>query len=599
METPTLDKADQLPVLSSQDLRLILQAFPHFNLIEALLAWRRWDMCARRPTPKTQLRSDMSFNTEIMGQIHDATRQSLLPDKAIEFLAHLQRLFNGRRKKLLHQRTLEQRKWDAGALPQLSEDTRAIREQDWQVASVPEDLLDRRVEITGPVDPKMMINALNSGARVYMADLEDSCAPNWQNILSGHEALNQAVRRTLAFTSKEGKQYQLKSKTATLVVRPRGWHLEEPRLRVDGEAMAASLFDAGLFLFHNASESIRRGSGPYLYLPKLESRHEAALWREVLAAASSYLGIPKDAIKVTVLIETITAAYEMEEILYELRDYIVGMNAGRWDYIFSVIKRFGKHKAHILPDREQVTMTVPFMRAYTQRLVTVCHKRKAHAIGGMSAFIPNRRDPELSRKAIAKVRQDKELEANAGFDGTWVAHPDLVSIAQEVFDKVLGTKAHQKDRPLDTDEIDPKKLIDTEIADTFISRSGVAANISVAIQYINKWLQGIGAVAINNLMEDAATAEISRAQLWQWIRHNCELKDGGQVNADLYRSLRSTELAKLRSRYGEQRFASASQILDELVLAEECGEFLTIPAYHQLEHHAPLPSNMEANYVHQ
>lgn len=526
----------------------------------------------------------MLSDIKIIGPVNDYVKESILSDEAINFIMYLHRRFNLKRKHLLQERVNQQRVWDQGKQPEFLEDTHSIISSDWQVTDTPQDLLDRRVEITGPVDRKMMINALNSGAKVFMADLEDSCAPSWQNIIKGHDNLNLAVRRSIDFTSKEGKNYKLNKDTATLIVRPRGWHLEESQIIIDGKAVSASLFDVGLYLFHNAKESLKAQTGPYLYLPKLESSAEASLWADVLDGASSYLSLPPSTIKVTVLIETITAAYQMEEILYALKDYIVGMNAGRWDYIFSVIKRFGKHSNNILPNRDQITMAVPFMRAYTERLVKICHKRGAHAIGGMSAFIPNRKDPDLSRHAIEKVKQDKEREVNDGFDGTWVAHPDLVPVAMEIFDNVLKGNSHQKHIKRQEVDVTAKDLLNTNLDGSYISKEGVRSNISIALQYINCWLEGSGAVAINNLMEDAATAEISRAQLWQWIKHNCKLDDGSTVSEKLYRSIRGEEKLKLTDLHGARNYETAANLLDQLVLSDEFSEFLTLPAYLKLDH---------------
>ncbi|MDQ3044059.1 MAG: malate synthase A, partial [Chloroflexota bacterium] len=446
----------------------------------------------------------------------------------------------------------------------------------------PPDLDDRRVEITGPCDRKMVINALNSGARVFMADLEDASSPTWTNVLDGQQNLADAVRRTITFQSPDGREYRLNNETATLVVRPRGWHLVERHVEIDGVAIAGSLFDFGLYFFHNAAELLERGSGPYFYLPKLESHREARLWNDVFTTAQEALGITQGSIRATVLIETLPAAFEMEEILYELRDHAAGLNAGRWDYIFSAIKTFRDRPDLVLPDRSQVTMTVPFMRAYTQLLVRTCHRRGAHAIGGMAAFIPTRHDPKVNERALAAVRADKEREAGDGFDGTWVAHPGLVPIAMEVFDRVLGDRPHQKDRLREDVQPDAAAISAIGVPDGSITEEGLRTNVSVALQYLNSWLSGTGAAAINNLMEDAATAEISRAQLWQWIRHGATTTDGAPITAARYDQVRTEELAKLggaeRERYGD-----AAAILDRLVHDTTFTPFLTLPAYSVLE----------------
>jgi len=460
--------------------------------------------------------------------------------------------------------------------------TATVRDGRWTVGPAPRDLTDRRVEITGPVDRKMMINALNSGASVFMADLEDACSPTWENVVGGQAHLMDAVRRTLGFTAPDGRRYALAERVATLVVRPRGWHLSEAHLEVDGAPASASLFDFGLYFFHNARELLDRGSGPYFYLPKMESHLEARLWNDVFAFAQDALGIPRGTIRATVLIETILAAFEMDEILYELRDHAAGLNAGRWDYLFSLIKTFRERPEFVLPDRAQVTMAVPFMRAYAQLLVRTCHRREAHAIGGMAAFIPSRRDAEVNARALARVREDKEREAGDGFDGTWVAHPDLVPVAREVFDRTLAERPHQKDRKREDVGVGGDALLDVRVEAGEVTESGVRTNVSVAVQYIESWLRGVGAVAINNLMEDAATAEISRTQLWQWIRHGVSLPTRGIFTAELYRKLREEELGPLlASADGHSRWQEAAALLDELVLGE-FQEFLTIPGYQRL-----------------
>jgi malate synthase len=428
----------------------------------------------------------------------------------------------------------------------------------------------------------MMINALNSGAKVFMADFEDALSPTWSNLIQGQLNCRDAVRRTIEFQNPDGRVYSLNEETATLLIRPRGWHLWEKHVTVDGEFVSASLFDFGLYMVHNAQELLARGSGPYFYLPKLESHLEARLWNDVFNAAQDAIGIPRGSVRATVLIETILAAFEMEEILYELRDHAAGLNAGRWDYIFSTIKKFRNRSDFILPDRSQVTMTVPFMRAYTELLIRTCHKHGAHAIGGMAAFIPNRRDPVVTENALAKVREDKTRESNDGCDGTWVAHPDLVPVAMECFDLVLGDRPHQKERLREEVQVQGAELINIPATGGTITEGGLRLNVSVALQYINAWLSGNGAAAINNLMEDAATAEISRSQTWQWIRHSAKLDDGRAVTRELYMRIRDEELAKLGGT-DKEHYEEAAELLDKLILSDEFAEFLTIPAYEYLE----------------
>jgi malate synthase len=501
----------------------------------------------------------------------------LTPD-ALAFVADLARRFEPRRQELLQARRDRLARLRAGERPGFLAETRAVREGGWHVGPTPDDLQDRRVEITGPVDRKMIINALNSGAKVFMADFEDANAPLWANVVEGQANVQEAVRRTITYDAPDGRRYRLRDRVATLLVRPRGWHLVEKHLRLDGEPISASLVDFGLYVFHNARELLAFDSGPYFYLPKMESHHEARLWNEVFCAAQDVLGIPRGTIRATVLIETILAAFEMEEILYELRDHAAGLNAGRWDYIFSAIKKFSHDPGATLPDRAQVTMTAPFMRAYTELLVKTCHRRGAHAIGGMAAFIPSRRDPEVNERALAAVRADKQREAGDGFDGTWVAHPDLVPIAQEAFDAVLGERPHQKERRREEVSADAAKLLDFRVPGGKITEAGVRNDISVGVQYVESWLRGTGAVAIFNLMEDAATAEIARGQLWQWRHHGATLDDGRSVTSDLYRQLRDDELAKVR-RFEGDRFDDARALIDRLVLADDFAEFLTVPAY--------------------
>lgn len=519
---------------------------------------------------------------EIRGAAPPSLARILTPEAAA-FVAALQRRFNETRQTLLARRAERQKALDAGHLPDFPAETAPIRQdEEWRVAETPADLQDRRVEITGPVDRKMMINALNSGARVFMADFEDALSPTWYNVIEGQANLMDAVRREIEFVNPDGKEYRLNEEIATLMVRPRGWHLEEKNFWVDGQPISASLFDFGLYFFHNAAELLQRGSGPYFYLAKLESRREARLWNDVFNVAQDYLGLPRGSIRATVLIETILAAYEMEEILYELREHSAGLNAGRWDYIFSVIKKFREQPDFVLPDRAQVTMTVPFMRAYTELLVRACHKRGAHAIGGMAAFIPNRRDPEVTEHALAKVREDKMRESNDGFDGTWVAHPDLVPLATEVFDAVLGDRPHQKERLREDVQVQAADLARVDVPGGTITEDGLRQNVNIALQYLNAWLLGNGAAAINNLMEDTATAEISRAQLWQWRRHKAQLDDGRPVTADLYHQIGAEELAQLGGET-EGRYREAAEILDQLVLADSFIEFLTLIAYDYLD----------------
>ncbi|MDQ7064352.1 MAG: malate synthase A [candidate division KSB1 bacterium] len=513
----------------------------------------------------------------------------ILTPEALDFIAKLQREFGETREKLLQRRREIQAEIDSGTMPNFLEKTRRIREDTtWRVAPIPDDLQNRRVEITGPVDRKMMINALNSGANAFMADFEDANSPTWINCLQGQLNLCDAVDRTITYTSPEGKQYQLNDDVATLLVRPRGWHLPEKHVLVDGKPISASLFDFGLYFFHNARKLIDRGSGPYFYLPKLENHLEARLWNEVFNLAQDELGLPRGSIKATVLIENILAAFEMEEILYELRDHIAGLNAGRWDYIFSMIRKFRNHPEFLLPDRAQVTMTVPFMRAYTELLVQTCHRRGAHAIGGMAAFIPNRKDPLMNEMALAKVREDKERESGDGFDGTWVAHPDLVPIAREAFDAILGDRPHQKERLREDVQVTANDLLDVRSLQGHITEDGFRNNISVAILYLEAWLRGIGAVAIDNLMEDAATAEISRSQLWQWLHHHqAKLATGEKIDEALFTKLLAQELKQIKEvigqeRYAQGKFETARKILAELVQNNHFTEFLTIVAYKHL-----------------
>ena len=517
---------------------------------------------------------------EVVGGIQDGFAE-ILTSGALAFVAELHRRFNPRRQDLLQRRQQRQVEFDAGRLPDFLGDTEEIRFGSWSVAPAPEDLQQRWVEITGPVDRKMMINALNSGADAFMADFEDALSPTWENVVNGQINVRDAVRREIRFDNPDGRVYELNDEIATLLIRPRGWHLDEKHVLVDGEPVSASLFDFGMYMFHNAAERLARGTGPYFYLPKLESHVEARLWNDAFIAAQDRLGIPQGSIRATVLIETLPAAFEMDEILYELRDHSAGLNAGRWDYIFSAIKLFRVQPSFTLPDRADVTMTVPFMRAYTELLVQTCHKRGAHAMGGMAAFIPSRRDAEVNDRALAAVRDDKTRESTDGFDGTWVAHPDLVPIAREVFEAKLGGRRNQRERLREDVVVAAEDLVSLDRTEGVVSEDGLRANISVALQYLNSWLNGNGAAAINNLMEDAATAEISRGQIWQWIRHGARLKDGRTATAELYERIRDEELAALGGG-GESRYGEAGEILDSLILNEEFTEFLTLPAYEYL-----------------
>jgi malate synthase len=503
----------------------------------------------------------------VVGESVPDTERVLNPD-AIEFLGRLACEFEQRRQEILHARRERAVRVAGGERLDFLEATAHVRDSDWQVAKAPADLNDRRVEITGPAEAKMTINALNSGAKVFMADFEDALSPTWANVVGGQVALQDAVRRTLTFSSLEGKEYRLNDRIATLVVRPRGWHLVERHLEVDGAPISASLFDFGLYLLHNGAELLRRGSGPYLYLPKMQSNVEARLWNDVFLWAQDVVGVPRGSIRATVLIETIWAAFEMDEILYELREHAAGLNAGRWDYIFSIIKAYSADPTRaVLPDRVQVTMAVPFMRAYAQLLVKTCHRRGAHAIGGMSAFIPHRREPEVTENALAKVREDKEREAGDGFDGTWVAHPDLVPVAMEIFDRALGDKPNQKYKLRQDVNVLATDLTNFEVPGGEITERGLATNVSVGIRYIASWLDGVGAAALDNLMEDAATAEISRSQVWQWVKTGRFSRDQVLAAIEPWRS----------------HDAEAAALFEQVALSDDFVEFLTLPAYDRLE----------------
>jgi malate synthase len=515
-------------------------------------------------------------------------QDAVLSTAALAFLAKLHRTFDARRRQLLRTRVERQARLDAGERLTFLPATQAIRDDPkWRVGPIPGDLQKRHVEITGPTDKKMLINALNSGADMFMADFEDANSPTWANMVQGQANLTAAIERALTFATSE-KNYALNRNIATLMVRPRGWHLDEKHMLVDDAPMSGSLFDFGLYFFHNAKRLLARGAGPYFYLPKLENHLEARLWNDVFNLAQDELGLPRGTIKATVLIETIPAAYEMDEILYELRDHITGLNAGRWDYTFSCIKRFREQSDFVFPDRAQVTMTVPFMRAYTELLVKTCHQRGAHAMGGMAAFIPSRKDPQVNEVALAKVREDKLRESSDGFDGTWVAHPDLVPVAKQVFADVLGVKPHQKERLRDEVRVSAEQLCDFRVPNGTLTEDGLRHNISVALQYIEAWLRGNGAVAIYNLMEDTATAEISRSQVWQAIHHKAQLADGRPVTMELYRKLVPQELEKIRGMWGEKNFKEsrielARQLFDELVTDDGFADFLTLRAYEYLD----------------
>lgn len=507
--------------------------------------------------------------------------EEILSPAALEFVADLTRRFGDRVTALLEVRAARQRELDKGALPDFLPETRNIREAQWQVTSVPADLRDRRVEITGPTDRKMIINALNSGAKVFMADCEDSLTPTWDNVVQGQINLRDAVNRSISFGNPDGKQYRLEANIATLIVRPRGWHLFEKHICVDGKRVPGAFVDFGLYLFHNHAALKARATGPYFYLPKLESHLEARLWAEVLRHSEQKLGLAPRTIKVTVLIETILAAFEMDEILHELRDYVVGLNCGRWDYIFSFIKKFSRRPDFVLPDRQAVTMTTHFLRSYSKLLIRTCHRRGAFAMGGMAPQIPIKNDPRANEAALAKVRADKEREASDGHDGTWVAHPGLVPVAMEIFDRLMPAP-NQLGKVPDL-EITAADLL--QIPEGAITEAGLRSNISVSIQYIAAWLGGLGCVPINNLMEDAATAEISRAQIWQWIKHPAGvLEDGRKVTVELFRTLTREELNKLKASVGERVYVSgnferAAVLLDMVTTAADFETFITLPAY--------------------
>jgi len=510
---------------------------------------------------------------------------AILTPEALDFVAALHRAFDGRRRDLLAARTRLQAELDRGWLPDFLPQTKDLRAADWKVAPIPADLQDRRVEITGPVDRKMIINALNSGAKTYMADFEDSHSPTWDATIQGQLNLRDAVRGVIDYLSPEGKRYQLDPQTAVLLVRPRGWHLIEKHVRIDGQPVSGSLFDFGLFLFHNANALLARGTGPYFYLPKLESHLEARLWNDVFVLAQDRLGLPRGTIRATVLIETILAAFEMDEILYELRDHIAGLNCGRWDYIFSFIKKFRTHPEYVLPDRALVTMTTPFLRAYSLLAIKTCHRRGASAIGGMAAQIPIKNDPVANEEALRKVREDKEREAGDGHDGTWVAHPGLVPVALEVFNARMP-RPNQIDRLRDDVRVTARDLL--QVPSGPITERGLRVNVNVGLRYLESWLRGNGCVPIFNLMEDAATCEISRTQVWQWIHHpGGVLEDGRKVTAALFRRVLDEELDRIRADLGpavfdQGKFSLAREIFDDVSTRDDFVEFLTLPAYEYL-----------------
>jgi malate synthase len=522
---------------------------------------------------------------DITGPIEDRFDEILTPE-AIAFVTRLHDQFAHRRQERLHARMARGKQIENGRNLDFLVETAPIRDEpSWRVAGPGPGLEDRRVEITGPTDRKMAINALNSGAKVWLADLEDATSPTWENIIGGQVNLSDAIRRRIDFTGENGKRYSLGETTPTIVMRPRGWQLVEKHLRYSDRAgisspASASLVDFGLYFFHNAKELIERGSGPYFYLPKIENHLEARLWDDIFTFSENALGLEHGIIRATVLIETITAAFEMEEILYELREHCAGLNAGRWDYIFSLIKNFrGRGKRFVLPDRARITMTVPPMRAYTELLVATCHRRGAHAIGGMSAFIPNRKDPEVTARALAAVSDDKRREATDGFDGTWVAHPDLIETARGEFDAVLGDRPNQVDRLRPDVHVTADQLLDVQAITGDITDAGVRSNVSVGVRYIESWLRGVGAAAIDNLMEDAATAEISRSQLWQWIREDAVTKEGTAITAALVEQLLADVLANDVTRSDEDRFAEAEELFRAVTLGEDYPTFLTVPAY--------------------
>ena len=529
--------------------------------------------------------STQTTGIQIVGELLPGFEEILSRD-ALTFIEQLEKKFGTRRKELLVKRQQKQTEIDQGKLPSFLPETEYIRKGEWKIWPLPKDLQDRRVEITGPTDRKMIINALNSGAKIFMADCEDATSPTWKNMIEGQLNLRDAVMRTISFQDPTGKEYKLKDETAVLLVRPRGLHLEEKYMLLDGNPISGSFLDFGLYFYHNARQLIAQGSGPYFYLPKIESHLEARLWNEVFTFSEQYLDIPEGTIKATVLIETILAAFEMNEILFELKEHSAGLNCGRWDYIFSYIKKLRNQENVILPDRSQVTMTVPFMRSYSLLTIQTCHRRNAPAIGGMAAQIPVRGNPEANEEAFAKVRADKEREARDGHDGTWVAHPGLVPVALEVFNREMPEANQIQSSKQQIIQVKDNHLL--AVPKGTITEAGVRMNINVGIQYVASWLCGRGAVPLHNLMEDAATAEISRAQLWQWIRHpKGILDDGRKVTAEMYERLKEEELEKIKQDIGEDayqkgRFSEAVQLFDELILQDDFVDFLTLPGYENL-----------------
>jgi malate synthase len=532
------------------------------------------------------MQSTLPAGLQITAETTPPIAEILTPD-ALAFVAKLQREFGARRGQALLARQDRQLRFDAGELPDFLPATKKIREENWTCAPIPKDLRDRRVEITGPTDRKMVINALNSGAKMFMADFEDANSPTWQNMVEGQINLRDAVRRTIAFRSPEGKDYKLNEQTAVLLVRPRGWHLDEKHVVVDGKPISGALFDFGLFFFHNARELINRGTGPYFYLPKMESHLEARIWNDVFNLAQDELGIPRGTIRATVLIETIPAAFEMDEILYELRDHSAGLNCGRWDYIFSCIKKFRAKKDFILADRALVTMTTHFMHSYSLLCIKTCHRRNTFAMGGMAAQIPVKNDPKANQEAFAKVRADKEREAGDGHDGTWVAHPGMVQLATDAFNAIMKSP-NQIDKKREDVNVTGKDLLDFGPSEP-ITEQGLRQNVSVGVQYLEAWLRGHGAVPLFNLMEDAATSEISRAQVWQWIRHpRGKLSDGRKVTKELFGQVLEEELGKVKAQIGDEaydkrKFALAHDLFAKITTDDEFAEFLTLPAYNFLD----------------
>ncbi len=532
----------------------------------------------------TQQTAVVKGRTETRGPVQGRHAEVLTRDATV-FLARLALAFESRRQELLAARKVRQQQIDAGALPDFLPETASIREREWTVAPIPKDLQDRRVEITGPVDRKMIINALNSGASVFMADFEDANSPTWSNNLDGHVNLGDAIRRTITFESPEGKAYKLNERTATLLVRPRGWHLVEKHFLVDGQPISGSLFDFGLYFFHNAKALLERGTGPYFYLPKLESHKEARLWNDVFNFAQDALGVPRGTIRATVLIETILATFEMDEILWELKEHSSGLNCGRWDYIFSFIKKFSKRPDFVLPNRAQVTMDRHFLSSYVQLLIKTCHRRGIHAMGGMAAQVPIKNDPVANEQALEKVRQDKLREVKAGHDGTWVAHPGLVPVAKQVFDEYMKTPNQISVKREDV-HVTAKDLL--TVPDGDITEQGLRWNIDVGIQYVEAWLRGSGCVPIYNLMEDAATAEICRAQVWQWVRHGSKMNDGRTVTAAFVVEAIHQQLDKLRKELGPERFQhgkfeTAAKMFEEMMTSPDFAEFLTLGAYQYID----------------